>query len=229
MSRPEAPKPPAAIASKRVIPKPPAAIVSNAVTPKPPAAIASNALTPKPPAAKQAASAAQGRESVLQARKLVNFGPRGRQRTSHRYVLVPQPDGTYWLKDEETRMPVRPSGLYNFVRKEPKGSVYLSKIDGHPALADGDAVEYAGEIYFDDGRMRYWTNASGNYRPRPELMDQAGLPADKFMTYEDVMRGLARPKGRVMGADAKIPAPAGGFVTAPKTEKKQGKDKGRAG
>ena len=165
----------------------------------------------------------------MQARKLVNFGPRGRQRTSHRFVLVPQPDGSYWLKDEETGMPVRPTGLYDFVRKEPKGPVYLSKLDGHPALADGDSVEYAGEMYFDDGRMRYWSNASGNYRPRPELMEQAGLPADKFMTYEDVMLGRARPKARVMGADAKIPAPAGGFVTPPKGEKKAAKAKGRGG
>jgi hypothetical protein len=59
----------------------------------------------------------------------------------------------------------------------------------HPALASGRPVVYAGEAYFDNGRLKWWSNGSGNYRPDAEHAPQAGLPMDHFFTYSQVIRG----------------------------------------
>lgn len=142
---------------------------------------------PPPPAARSGGA-------ILQQKKIPNLGSRVIERQAPRLLLQRQPDETYWLREEETQLPIRPSGLYNFVRVEEKGPVHLSKIDGHPALADGQPVEYAGEVVFDAGRMRFWSNASGNYLPRIDLHDQAGLPDDKFLTHEEVLRGKGRER-----------------------------------
>jgi len=136
----------------------------------------------------------------VQAKKIPNLGSRVVERHAPRLVLDQQADATYWLREEETKLPIRPAGLYNFVRVEPKGPVYLSKIDGHPALADGQPVEYAGETFFDDGRLRFWSNASGNYVPKVDLHNQAGLPEDKFLTHDDVLRGKGRNRPEQAGA-----------------------------
>jgi hypothetical protein len=133
-------------------------------------------------------------DAIVQQKKIPNLGSRVVARQAPRLVLQHQDDETYWLREEETNLPIRPSGLYNFVRVEPTGPIHLSKIDGHPALAEGQPVEYAGEMVFDDGRMRYWSNASGNYMPKADLHDQAGLPEDKFLTYDDVLRGKGRSR-----------------------------------
>lgn len=59
----------------------------------------------------------------------------------------------------------------------------------HPALAEGRPVHYAGEAYFNNGRLKWWSNGSGNYRPDAAHAEQAGLPMDRFFTYEEIMRG----------------------------------------
>jgi hypothetical protein len=59
----------------------------------------------------------------------------------------------------------------------------------HPALAGGRGVHYAGEAHFDNGRLLWWSNGSGNYRPDAEHAEQAGLPMDRFYAWDQVMKG----------------------------------------
>ncbi len=158
-----------------------------------------------PPAGPTTAGPGAARGGTIQQKKIANMGSRVAKRQTPRLVLHAQSDETFWLREEGTHVPIRPNGLYNFVKVEPKGPIHLSKVDGHPALADGQSVEYAGEMTFDDGRMRFWSNASGNYQPRVDLHDQAGLPDDKFLSYEDVLRGKGHIRPTARGC---LPTPA---------------------
>ena len=64
----------------------------------------------------------------------------------------------------------------------------------HPALAQGKPVLYAGEASFNNGRLEWWSNGSGNYRPDPDHAAQAGLPAEQFYPYEDILKGVHKRK-----------------------------------
>lgn len=81
-----------------------------------------------------------------------------------------------------------PNSRYIFVRMA-TGETLMHPTYRHPALAEGRAVHYAGEAFFDNGRLRWWSNGSGNYRPDPEHAEQAGLPMDRFYTYDQIMKG----------------------------------------
>lgn len=60
----------------------------------------------------------------------------------------------------------------------------------HPTLSEGKPVLYAGEANFNNGRLEWWSNGSGNYRPDPDHAAQSGLPMDQFYPYEDILKGL---------------------------------------
>jgi hypothetical protein len=81
-----------------------------------------------------------------------------------------------------------PNSRYIFVRLA-TGETLMHPTYRHPALAEGRAVHYAGEAFFDNGRLRWWSNGSGNYRPDPEHAEQAGLPMERFYTYDQIMKG----------------------------------------
>lgn len=84
-------------------------------------------------------------------------------------------------------------GAYAFVRVYPEDFLRLGfrpfvmgKACGHPLLAEGKSVLYAGEVEFDENaQIMRWTNKSGQYRPNTDLSHQAGLPLDKFWSYGD--------------------------------------------
>lgn len=82
-----------------------------------------------------------------------------------------------------------PNSKYIFVRVG-DGETLLHKTYRHPALAEGRPVHYAGEACFDNGRLQWWSNGSGNYRPDAAHAMQAGLPMDRFFTYEQIMKGV---------------------------------------
>ena len=66
----------------------------------------------------------------------------------------------------------------------------------HPSIANGRPVLYAGEAKFDNGKLTWWSNGSGNYRPDAAHAVQAGLPMDQFYTCEDILKGVhERPRG----------------------------------
>jgi hypothetical protein len=91
-----------------------------------------------------------------------------------------------------------PNSKYIFVRMA-SGDTLMHPVYRHPALAEGRPVHYAGEAQFDNGRLLWWSNGSGNYRPDAEHAEQADLPMDRFYSYDEVL------KGRHLERDSKPP------------------------
>ena len=75
------------------------------------------------------------------------------------------------------------------------GEMLLHQRYRHPVLAQGKPVLYAGEAFFNNGRLEWWSNGSGNYRPDPDHAAQAGLPVEQFYPYDEILKGAhTRPK-----------------------------------
>lgn len=90
-----------------------------------------------------------------------------------------------------------PNSRFVFVTM-PDGATLMHQRFRHPVLAEGRPVLYAGEAFFNNGRLEWWSNGSGNYRPDPDHARQAGLPMDQFFSFEDVLTGkhlLGQPSG----------------------------------
>jgi len=94
-----------------------------------------------------------------------------------------------------------PNSRYVFVTLM-SGEMLLHPSYRHPALAEGKPVLYAGEASFNNGRLDWWSNGSGNYRPDPGHAAQASLPMDQFYPYEDILKGLHKrqPVSHVLAA-----------------------------
>lgn len=81
-----------------------------------------------------------------------------------------------------------PNTKYIFVRTM-DGSTVMHPRYRHPVLAQGRPVLYAGEAYFNNGKLDWWSNGSGNYRPDSDHAEQASLPMERFFTFEQVLKG----------------------------------------
>jgi len=88
-----------------------------------------------------------------------------------------------------------PNSRYVFVTTM-SGETLMHPQYRHPALAEGKPVLYAGEASFNNGRLEWWSNGSGNYRPDSGHAGQARLPMDQFYPYEDILKG-AHKQARV--------------------------------
>jgi hypothetical protein len=89
-----------------------------------------------------------------------------------------------------------PNQQYNFVRTR-EGEMLLHNRYRHPSIAEGKHVLYAGEIFFNNGRLQWWSNGSGHYQPGPEDAVQANLPLDRFYSYQQIIKGEhTRKKGK---------------------------------
>lgn len=86
-----------------------------------------------------------------------------------------------------------PNQRYNFVTTT-KGELLLHNRYRHPSLAEGHQVLYAGEVAFNNGRLDWWSNASGHYQPDSDHAKQAALPLDRFYTYQQVLKGEHKKK-----------------------------------
>jgi hypothetical protein len=95
----------------------------------------------------------------------------------------------YRLNRGEERSQYVPNARYVFVKMATGETLMHTRIR-HPALAEGRPVLYAGEAQFDNGKLQWWSNASGNYRPDPGHAAQAGLPMEQFYSHEDITRGV---------------------------------------
>jgi hypothetical protein len=95
-----------------------------------------------------------------------------------------------------------PNSRYVFVRMA-SGDTLMHPTYRHPALAEGRPVHYAGEACFDNGRLLWWSNGSGNYRPDPDHAEQAGLPIDRFYTFDEVLKGAHQSAGAMQSGRAK--------------------------
>jgi hypothetical protein len=81
-----------------------------------------------------------------------------------------------------------PNMKYNFVRTR-EGQTLLHNRYRHPSLAEGQQVLYAGEVFFNNGRLQWWSNGSGHYQPDADGAEQANLPMDYFYSYQQIMKG----------------------------------------
>jgi len=88
-----------------------------------------------------------------------------------------------------------PNLQYNFVRTR-EGELLLHSRYRHPSIAEGKQVLYAGEIFFNNGQLQWWSNGSGHYQPFVEDAEQANLPMDNFFSYQQIIKGEhTRKKG----------------------------------
>ena len=101
----------------------------------------------------------------------------------------------YRLKRPKTHGQLVANSKYIFVRTM-AGELLLHPTLRHPVLAGGKPVLYAGEMYFDNGRLDWWSNGSGNYRPDPDHAVQADLPMGRFFTFEEVLKGRHKDRNR---------------------------------
>lgn len=89
-----------------------------------------------------------------------------------------------------------PNQQYNFVRTR-EGEMLLHNRYRHPSIAEGKQVLYAGEIFFNNGKLQWWSNGSGHYQPSADDASQANLPMDQFYSYQQIIKGEhTRKKGK---------------------------------
>lgn len=81
-----------------------------------------------------------------------------------------------------------PNMKYNFVRTR-EGQTLLHNTYRHPSLAEGQQVLYAGEVFFNNGNLQWWSNGSGHYQPDADGAEQANLPMDQFYSYQQIIKG----------------------------------------
>src|SRR5205807_963799 len=81
-----------------------------------------------------------------------------------------------------------PNQQYNFVRTR-EGEMLLHARYRHPSIAEGKQVLYAGEIFFNNGQLKWWSNGSGHYQPDSDSAEQANLPMDYFFSYQQIIKG----------------------------------------
>jgi hypothetical protein len=81
-----------------------------------------------------------------------------------------------------------PNMKYNFVRTR-EGQTLLHNRYRHPSLAEGQQVLYAGEVFFNNGKLEWWSNGSGHYQPDADGAEQANLPMDYFYSYQQIIKG----------------------------------------
>ena len=86
-----------------------------------------------------------------------------------------------------------PNQQYNFVRTR-EGEMLLHARYRHPSIAEGKQVLYAGEVFFNNGQLEWWSNGSGHYQPDAEDAEQASLPMDHFFSYQQIIKGEHKRK-----------------------------------
>jgi hypothetical protein len=94
----------------------------------------------------------------------------------------------YRLRKSDSHGVYVPNQLYNFVRTA-EGATLLHNRYRHPSIAEGRQVLYAGEAFFNNGRLEWWSNGSGHYQPDADDAAQAALPLNNFYTYQQVIKG----------------------------------------
>ncbi|HEX2269929.1 MAG TPA: hypothetical protein VHH35_10355 [Pyrinomonadaceae bacterium] len=104
--------------------------------------------------------------------------------------------GQYRLHQVDSHGVNVPNQQYNFVRTR-EGEMLLHNRYRHPSIAEGKQVLYAGEIFFNNGKLEWWSNGSGHYQPSADDAKQAKLPMDQFYSYQQIIKGEhMRKKGK---------------------------------
>lgn len=101
--------------------------------------------------------------------------------------------GHYRLHRQHSHGVNVPNQQYNFVRTR-DGEMLLHNRYRHPSIAEGKQVLYAGEIFFNNGILQWWSNGSGHYQPYAEDAGQANLPMDHFYSFQQIIKGEHKRK-----------------------------------
>jgi hypothetical protein len=149
----------------------------------------------KPPAAVQQKRAQASAPKVVQAIKLYpNLHPGAVESVDPASVFkLSSFADQYRLRKTKGHGVYVPNQLYNFVRTS-EGDMLLHNRYRHPSIAEGRQVLYAGEVFFNNGRLEWWSNGSGHYQPDSEDAKQAALPLDNFYSYQQVIKGEHKRK-----------------------------------
>ena len=94
----------------------------------------------------------------------------------------------YRLHRQQSHSVNVPNQQYNFVRTR-EGEMLLHNRYRHPSIAEGKQVLYAGEVFFNNGKLEWWSNGSGHYQPGADDAGQANLPMDRFYSYQQIIKG----------------------------------------
>lgn len=149
----------------------------------------------QPRAAKPRTQTQPAAASVVQAKKLYpNLHPGAVESIDpgNVYKLSNFAD-QYRLRKTQSHGVYVPNQLYNFVRTS-EGEMLLHNRYRHPSIAEGRQVLYAGEVYFNNGKLEWWSNGSGHYQPDSEDAQQAALPIDHFYSYQQIIKGEHKSK-----------------------------------
>jgi len=143
----------------------------------------------------QRATARPSRAGVIQAVKFYpNLHPGAVERIDENSLFrLENFTDQYRLRKPQSHGVHVPNQLYNFVRTG-AGEMLVHNRYRHPSIAEGRQVLYAGEAFFNNGRLEWWSNGSGHYQPDADDAAQAALPLDNFYTYQQVIKGEHRRK-----------------------------------
>ena len=128
--------------------------------------------------------------SAPPAKLYPNLNPAANVKVNRDEIATLQPFfGEYRVTRPHAHGVVLPNSKFVFVTSV-DGAIRMHPRYRHPVLAEGQAVRYAGEAQFRHGKLEWWSNASGNYKPDPHHAMQAGLPMEQFYTHEQVRSGV---------------------------------------
>jgi hypothetical protein len=155
---------------------------------------AHNAVAPRPAVARQAV-VQRHRAGVVQAVKFYpNLHPGAVESVDRSNVFkLDNFADQFRLRRVNSHGVYVPNQQYNFVRTA-QGEMLLHNRYRHPSIAEGRQVLYAGEVFFNNGRLEWWSNGSGHYQPDADDATQATLPLDYFYTYQQVIKGEHKRK-----------------------------------
>jgi hypothetical protein len=133
---------------------------------------------------------------VVQAMKFYpNLHPRAIEQVEPSHIFrLNSFAGQYRLQRKHSHSVNVPNQQYNFVRTR-EGETLLHNRYRHPSIAEGKQVMYAGEVFFNNGILQWWSNGSGHYQPDAGDAEQANLPMDQFYSYQQVIKGEHKRKG----------------------------------
>jgi len=198
-------KPSAFVPPKVARPAPPRPAAFRSQQPTPPAHhVAAQLRPPTPPrphapvarpAIVQRATVRATARGVVQAIKLYpNLHPGAVERVEPSSVFrLENFTDQYRLRKTDSHGVYVPNQQYNFVRTG-DGATLLHNRYRHPSIAEGRQVLYAGEAFFNNGKLEWWSNGSGHYQPDADDAVQAALPLSNFFTYQQIIKGEHKRK-----------------------------------
>ena len=151
--------------------------------------------TPQRPVVQRHAAAKPFAARVVQAIKLYpNLHPGAVERIEPSSVFrLENFTDQYRLRKTDSHGVYVPNQQYNFVRTG-EGAMLLHNRYRHPSIAEGRQVLYAGEVFFNNGKLEWWSNGSGHYQPDADDAAQAALPLSNFFTYQQIIKGEHKRK-----------------------------------